>query len=144
MTNLEGEIELESVALKLNGTSGMALECVATKAWDFKLTRKKSETGDGIITRLRMELVSSAWELVANYFGRMGHADGVLILTRPPEQTVIPEAQMNLQDASEAAEDAEGAEGAGDGAEEAGESRPGVLASATQMRKRNMRTMPVS
>lgn len=139
-TKLEGEIELEQIQVKLNGTSGTALECVASKAWDFTLTRKKSDTGDGTITRLRFELVSSAWQLITDYFGRMGQADGVLVLSRPPEQTKIPDAQQTLDEGADAAEDAESQEEDGDSSEGAGESRPGVLASATQMRKRGMRT----
>lgn len=52
-TNLVGEIELEQVQLKLNGTSGLALECVASKAHDFHLTRKKDDSAGGTITTLQ-------------------------------------------------------------------------------------------
>lgn len=131
-TNLEGEIELEQIELKLNGTAGKALECVATKATSFQLTRKKHDDGDGIVTRLRFEIASTAWQLITDYFGRLGTADGVLALSRPPEQTVIPDAQQTLEEGLEAAEDGEES-----GSEEDEGGAP--LASATQMRKRNMR-----
>lgn len=67
----------------------------------------------------------------------MGKADGVLILSRPPEQTKIEDAQPTLEEGADAAEAAAEAE-ASEGSE--GDSRPGVLASKTHMSKRNMRT----
>jgi len=142
-TALEGEIEVEEIYMKLNGSGKNPLECVARRLDGFSLTRAKDAAG-GMKTTLHFKLVSSAWEMISHHFGMYGKADGVLVLTRPPEQTVIPEAQMNLQDAADATEDAEGQEPASDATEEAGESRPGVLASVTQMRKRNMRTPPAS
>ncbi len=134
-TNLEGEISVEEVAMSLNGQRGTALECVASKASGFQLTRKKSDDGDGIETRLRFELVSTGWELIVGYFGQWGQADGVLTLVRPPEQAKLP-TQATLEEQAEETEEEEPEE-----AEEgAGESRPGVLASVTSMRKRGMRT----
>jgi len=121
---LASEIDIEELSLKINGQSGTALECVASRADQFKISRIKGESEGSRETVLRFRLVSTAWALICDYFGKLGTSDGVLRLDLPPEQTKLAteaDKQMNLGDQTEdpADEDVE---------EEAGKSRPGSLA----------------
>ena len=123
---LGSELRLEEIGLKLNGTAGTALECVATEAKAFTVSRIKGDTEGSLETVLYFQVVTTAWQLVTDYFGRMGEAEGVLSLVMAPEQTklqVIEDKQMQLGD--DATEDADDD---GEASGETGKSRPGDIA----------------
>lgn len=84
-TGLTGKLYLEGIELQVQGGTG--LQCPATTADTFKLTRAKN--GNGIETSVRFRLLSSAWQDFTQFFGLMGSAEGRLVLKCQPEQTRI-------------------------------------------------------
>jgi len=85
-TKLTGDLYLERVALRLNGSGAEGLECPATTADAFELSRSKGDTDGSIQTQLRFRLLSTAWSDITEFFGLMGQADGQMHLHRLPEQ----------------------------------------------------------
>lgn len=77
-TKLDGQLNLTELQFKVNGTKTDPLECRASSAEDFQLTRRKTETGDGVETQLRFIVISLDWESLTNFFGHLGTADGAL------------------------------------------------------------------
>lgn len=86
-TKLSGDLYLDKVSLQLNGLETDGFECSATTADSFELSRSKGETDGSIETQLRFRLLSTSWEPIAEFYGQMGQADGVMHLHRLPEQT---------------------------------------------------------
>lgn len=133
-TKLEGELYLAELSFKVNGTKSDPLECRATTAEDFQLTRKKSETGDGMETQLRYIITSLDWAELTQFFGNLGTADGVLQLELQEEkedvQPTLAE-QAHLQPADEEAE----GEPEPEPEQPRGRSRGGALASRVHMEK---------
>ena len=104
-TKLSGELYLDKVSLQLNGLETDGFECSATTADSFELSRSKGETDGSIETQLRFRLLSTSWEPIAEFYGQMGQADGVMHLHRQPEQTKL---QQTLEEQDE--EDSENEE----------------------------------
>lgn len=137
-TKLEGALFLGELSFQVNGTKSDPLECRATTAEDFQLTRKKSETGDGVETQLRFILTTADWEPMTHFFGNLGDADGVLKLELAQEKE---DAQPTLADQPHLQTEEESDEGSGDAADEPepdepkGKSSGGALASRLRMEK---------
>jgi hypothetical protein len=134
-TKLDGELNLQELSFKVNGTKSDPLECVATMAVDFQLSRRKTETGDGIETNLRFILKSLAWKELTEFFGLLGESDGVLTLELQPatlesQQTLDEQPHLVASEEDpQAAADPEPAE------ETPSKSRRGALASRVAMEK---------
>lgn len=129
-TKLDGDLFLKELAFQVNGSNSDPLEIVATKAEDFQLTRRKSETGDGVETNLRFLLTTMAVAELVEFFCLMGTADGVLTLELANEtnQATLDE-QPHMQkkaDDTEAEPEPEPARG---------KSKPGSLAPKLVMEK---------
>jgi hypothetical protein len=126
---LSGELNIEQLSFTVNGQSSVGLECVATRAEAFKVSRIKGDTEGVKITVLRFLVISTAWKLLSEFFGMMGAASGVMRIDLQPEQQRLkePDKQMQLGDGAPA-----DADGDGDDAPEetAGKSSPGDLAPA--------------
>ncbi len=127
---LSGELNIDQISFTVNGQSAVSLECVATRAEAFKVSRIKGETEGVKVTVLRFLVISTAWKLLCEYFGMMGAASGVLRVDLQPEQqrSTEPDKQMSLGD--DAPEEAEKPDYGEEGFPTAGQSRPGDLAPA--------------
>jgi hypothetical protein len=88
-TKLSGNLYLEKVALHPNGSGTDGLECSATTADAFELSRSKGDTDGSIETQLRFRLLSTAWSDITEFYGELGQIDGVMHLHRQPEQTKL-------------------------------------------------------
>jgi hypothetical protein len=104
-TKLDGDLFLKELGFEVNGIKSDPLEIVATTAEDFQLTRKKSETGDGVETNLRFILTTMAVVELVQFFCLMGTADGALTLELAAEtnQATLDE-QPHMQKPEPAAE----------------------------------------
>lgn len=133
-TKLEGELYLAELSFKVNGTKSDPVECRATTAEDFQLTRKKSETGDGVETQLRFIVTSLDWKEITDFFGNLGTADGVLKLELQDQKEDV-QPTLAEQDHLQPAEDAEESETEPEPETPKGKSRGGALASRVHMEK---------
>jgi hypothetical protein len=131
-TKLDGDLNLKEIQFTVNGTKSDPLECIASSAEDFQLTRKKTEAGDGIETQLRFVLISLDWKPLTEFYGLMGRADGVLKVElaaekRDQQPTLDDQPHLQQQEPEEAElADPEPAKG---------KSRTGSLASKPLMEK---------
>jgi len=130
---LSGELNIDQISFTVNGQSAVSLECVATRAEQFKVSRIKGETEGVKVTVLRFLVISTAWKLLGEFFGMMGAATGVLRVDLQPEQQKLkePDKQMQLGDGEpEEPEETEKPDYGEEGFPTAGKSRPGDLAPA--------------
>lgn len=130
---LSGELNIDQISFTVNGQSAVSLECVATRAEAFKVSRIKCETEGVKVTVLRFLVISTAWKLLCEYFGMMGAASGVMRIDLQPEQQRLkePDKQMQLGDGAPADGDGDDKPDYGEeGFPTAGQSRPGDLAPA--------------
>jgi len=100
-TKLSGDLYLDKVFLLPNGSGTDGLECSATTADAFELSRSKGDTDGSIETQLRFRLLSTAWSEITEFFGLMGQADGQMHLHRQPEQTKL-QGTLEEQDGDDA------------------------------------------
>jgi hypothetical protein len=138
---LSGELNIEQLSFTVNGQSAVGLECVATRAEQFKVSRIKVDTEGVKITVLRFLVISTAWKLLGEFFGMMGAASGVMRIDLQPEQQKLkePDKQMQLGDDAPAEGDSDD-----EPEETAGKSRPGDLApAAVVLGNRRPRAMPM-
>lgn len=135
-TKLDGKLNLKEIQFTVNGTKSDPLECIASSAEDFQLTRRKAKSGEGIETQLRFVLISLDWESFTKFYGHLGQADGVLKVElaaeKRDEQPTLDD-QPHLQ--KEEPEEAQAAEPEPEPAR--GKSRTGSLASKPLMEKLN-------
>ncbi len=131
-TKLTGDLYLDKVSLHLNGSGADGLECSATTAAAFELSRSKGDTDGSIETQLRFRLLSTAWSEITEFFGLMGQADGQMHLHRQPEQTKL---QRTLDEEDEDNDDGGGGPEDGDG-DKAHDSEPEPAAAPPPPRKR--------
>lgn len=124
---LSGELNIEQLSFTVNGQSAPGLECVATRAEQFKVSRIKGDTEGVKVTVLRFLVISTAWKLFGEFFGLMGAATGVMRIDLQPEQQRLKEPDRQMQLGDDAPAEADGDEAP---EETAGKSRPGDLAPA--------------
>jgi hypothetical protein len=127
---LSGELNIDQISFTVNGQSAVSLECVATRAEAFKVSRIKGETEGVKVTVLRFLVISTAWKLLCEYFGMMGAATGVLRVDLQPEQQKLKEPDKQMQLGDDAPEEPETTEVDGETYLPSGKSRPGDLAPA--------------
>lgn len=127
---LSGELNIEQLSFTVNSQSAPGLECVATRAEAFKVSRIKGDTEGVKVTVLRFLVISTAWKLLGDFFGLMGAASGVMRIDLQPEQQKLkePDKQMQLGDGEP--EETEKPDYGEEGFPTAGHSRPGDLAPA--------------
>ena len=73
---LSGELNIDQISFTVNGQSAPGLECVATRAEQFKVSRIKGETEGVKVTVLRFLVISTAWKLFGEFFGELSAIDG--------------------------------------------------------------------
>lgn len=131
---LSGELNIEQLSFTVNGQSAPGLECVATRAEQFKVSRIKGDTEGVKVTVLRFLVISTAWKLLGEFFGLMGAASGVMRIDLQPEQQRLKEPENQMELGEDLTGDDEPEAKAQDYGEEgfptAGKSRPGDLAPA--------------